>query len=262
MLDAALATALLDVLPTGLLLIGAKGEVVHATEPAAQLLGTTVTALQGRALSTVLGGKDVGPEVARVSVTLPEGAPVARVECVLKGLPEAFAPYSRVACLIDPTQIENRRGLRIPPLAELDVARLDPDTGLLNRKNTLQELNAQVSRSRRYGNALSIIYVRVDDVPVEELRKLAQAIKGTLRWVDIVGRWDEDALLVILPETSRDAARQLASKLGAVVGQGNASPDAIAGSAQWSRGEESIDLVARAAAGTGPVEDKDHAIAS
>jgi diguanylate cyclase (GGDEF)-like protein len=249
MLDPAIASALLEVLPTGVLLFGTDGKVLHATEAAAQLLGMPLSGLPGKSLRELAGGKDVAANAARVSLPTADGNQGGRIECLLRDLPATLAPYVRLGCLVDPSQVETRRGLRIPPLAEMDVARLDPETGLLNRKNILQELNAQVSRSRRYGNALSVLYVQLPALAPDALRALAQSLKGTLRWVDIVGRWDDDSLLVILPETSRDAARVLATKLSQVMASGHETIAAAnVGSAQWARGEESVDVVTRAAA--------------
>jgi GGDEF domain-containing protein len=153
-----------------------------------------------------------------------------------------------VVSLVDPAAIDPRRGVRPPPLPEMDASRLDVDTGLLNRRNLLQELNAQVSRSRRYGNVLSVLHVSLPPALAPELRRsLAQALKSTLRWVDIIGRWDDDSLLVILPETSREAAGVLARKLAEVLpaDRGQAGLPVV-GVAQWMRGEEAMDLVAKA----------------
>ncbi|HYE34684.1 GGDEF domain-containing protein [Methylocaldum sp.] len=95
----------------------------------------------------------------------------------------------------------------------------DPDTGLLNRNAILQALEGHVSRSRRYGNALSVIRVTLESpkgaaVPESTLREIAQEFNAQLRWSDQIGRLDATTFLLILPETVRTDAEVLATKLG------------------------------------------------
>jgi len=95
----------------------------------------------------------------------------------------------------------------------------DPDTGLLNRNAILQALEGHVSRSRRYGNALSVIRVTLEpprSAAMSEitLREIAQEFNAQLRWADQIGRLDGTTFLLILPETVRTDADVLATKLG------------------------------------------------
>lgn len=94
----------------------------------------------------------------------------------------------------------------------------DPDTGLLSRNAILQALEGHVSRSRRYGNALSMIRVTLEPPhgaaePDITLREIAQEFNAQLRWSDQIGRLDETTFLLVLPETVRTDAEALASKL-------------------------------------------------
>ena len=238
----------LAALPVGVLLVDDEERIRHANPSAHALLGLTPGELEGMALVALTGGQPVAADARRITLTgLVEGA-APRLECLIRWLPADCAPLRRLLSLLDPAEVDPRRGVRPPPLPEMDASRLDVGTGLLNRRNVLQELNAQVSRSRRYGNVLSVLHVRLPTLAPEVRRSLAQALKGTLRWVDIIGRWDDDALLVILPETSHEAAAVLAQKLREVMVPSFQSVDACTvGVAQWARGEESTDLVARAA---------------
>lgn len=94
----------------------------------------------------------------------------------------------------------------------------DSETGLLNRNAIVGALEHQVSRSRRYGNALSVIRLRLR--PPEQaadaiwLKEISQELNAELRWADQIGRLDDDALLLILPETGGADAEALAAKLG------------------------------------------------
>lgn len=114
-------------------------------------------------------------------------------------------------------RIEQDRGRLQALVAALHTK--DEETGLLNRNAILQALDGHVSRSRRYGNPLSVIRVRLEPPrgavsPGSKLREIAQEFNAQLRWADQVGRLDETAFLLILPETARTDADVLAAKFG------------------------------------------------
>jgi GGDEF domain-containing protein len=246
---AQVALEALAALPVGVFLVDEDDRIRQANPAAHALLGAQAGELEGMAFVALTGGQPLPADAVRLTLSGIGESAAPRIECQLRELSPDCLPLVRVVCLVDPADVDPRRGLRPPPVAEMDASRLDADTGLLNRRNILQELNAQVSRSRRYGNVLSVLYLQLPAMPVEVRRAFAQAVKGTLRWVDIVGRWDDDALLVVLPETSRDAASVLAHKLLEVVQESFAELERPrVGAAQWVRGEESTDLVSRAAA--------------
>ncbi len=248
MLEAQTQVALeaLIALPVGVFFVDEEDHIRQANPAAHALLGVTSGELEGLALIALTGGQPIAADAQRITVT----AATHRLELLLRELPITCIPLRRVVTVVDPAAVDPRKGMRLPPLPGLDASRLDVDTGLLNRRNVLQELNAQVSRSRRYGNVLSVLHLSLPAALAPELRRsLAQALKATLRWVDIIGRWEDDALLVILPETSHEAASVLARKLREVMQQvlGDCVPNTV-GVAQWARGEEATALVARAAA--------------
>lgn len=93
----------------------------------------------------------------------------------------------------------------------------DDATGLLNHRGLAVELESQVARSRRYGNALTVVRLDIVDRGGAGrealLRSLAHLFNDQLRWADTVGRWDANAFLCILPETGRESAVVLAGKL-------------------------------------------------
>lgn len=95
----------------------------------------------------------------------------------------------------------------------------DNETGLMSNHAILQALDAQITRSRRYGNPLSAI--RLNLTPPTDpgqhhitLRTLSQEFKMQLRWADLIGRLDTDNFLLVLPETTLSDAECLAQKLG------------------------------------------------
>jgi diguanylate cyclase (GGDEF)-like protein len=145
-----------------------------------------------------------------------------------------------------------------------DPGRLDSSTGLLNTQTMQQELIAQVSRSRRYLNPLSVVMIRLQDM--EEIaggvagiqkqrliRGIAKMLKEKLRWVDVVGCWDKDAFMLILPETSQDAAGKLVRKLQTYIHRmlaeeertGSNSVVIDIGLAEWTKGDDLNSLLAR-----------------
>lgn len=94
----------------------------------------------------------------------------------------------------------------------------DRETGLLNRHAVLAALDRQVTRSRRYGNPLSVVWLSLEPPhhaadASEILRGLSQEFRAQLRWADEVGRLDRTSFLLILPETSEDSAQMLVDKL-------------------------------------------------
>jgi len=100
----------------------------------------------------------------------------------------------------------------------------DSITGLPNRQALLQGLEPLVSRSRRYHNPLSVIRLRIDnlqDIDTEfgmgngdiALTAVTQMLKDQMRWADLIGRFDRDEFLLVLPETNYEAATQLLEML-------------------------------------------------
>ena len=100
----------------------------------------------------------------------------------------------------------------------------DPLTGLLNRRGLMQVLEAQVSRSRRYNNPLSLMRMKIAGYEYREgpaitkdqvLMAIGHLLHDQLRWADITGRLDDEDFLIILPETEDDATKKLAEKIKA-----------------------------------------------
>lgn len=126
----------------------------------------------------------------------------------------------------------------------------DPDTGLLNRNAILQALDAQLTRSRRYGNPLSVIKLWLASAqtgPFPGLRRLTEDVNSRMRWADQVGRVDEQAFLLILPETSLAEAEKLADRLtGDSIGKTAATGWSLHSRVTcWERGDDARRLLQR-----------------
>ncbi|MEX2480810.1 MAG: hypothetical protein WD928_08115 [Gammaproteobacteria bacterium] len=122
-------------------------------------------------------------------------------------------------------------------------------SGILNAAAIKARLEGEVSRSRRYANPLSCLTVWLPaGATTCDPGALAHALKEQLRWVDLLGCWAEDILLVILPETAEQAAASLTDKLRDVAATGAATASLEIGHTAWRRGDNAERMVRRALA--------------
>lgn len=140
-----------------------------------------------------------------------------------------------------------------------DLIITDPLTGMANRKATLQALAAQVTRSRRYGNlltlgAMRLIHPELPDVPLPDgsILTLAHYLRERLRWADIIGRYEDQLFLLVMPETTREDAEKLLQQIieecreGALTDLGdNPRPELSIGVAAWKKGDDPQLLIQR-----------------
>jgi len=100
---------------------------------------------------------------------------------------------------------------------EKALARVDPLTGVANRRYFLELLGVELSRARRSGRALTVAYVDLDNFKQvndelghhagdELLKTVARTMRGRLRVTDSIGRMGGDEFAICLPETGADAA--------------------------------------------------------
>lgn len=158
--------------------------------------------------------------------------------------------------------IEDRENLKTK-VAELTPH--DPVTGLLNRRTLFQNLEQQASRSRRYGNTLSVMILRIANL-LEYIRhygnenadnlllNVSQTLNDQMRWADVIGRLDKTEFLFILPETSEQVTQELREKLREhvskitlpAVDNDNFKLQLEFGMAQWRKGDDVGMLMQRA----------------
>ncbi len=107
-------------------------------------------------------------------------------------------------------------------------ARIDYLTGIANRRYFIEQGEAELARSDRYGNQLSVFMLDLDhfkavndqhghSVGDQVLQKLGSIFMETLREIDIPGRLGGEEFAVLLPETDADRAMDVAERLRSVI---------------------------------------------
>ena len=94
------------------------------------------------------------------------------------------------------------------------------NSSLLSRRGILISLAPLVARARRYNSPLSIITLSIntsEDRHADALSDMTALLRDQTRWADLVGRHTNDTFILVLQETTRDAALLLVEKLSAQV---------------------------------------------
>ncbi len=100
----------------------------------------------------------------------------------------------------------------------------DALTGLLNRRRMHNELVAALAHARRHGGPFALVFLDLDrfkaindahghDVGDRFLTGFAALLEQVARETDVVGRWGGDEFVVLLPQSTREQARQFAGRL-------------------------------------------------
>lgn len=102
----------------------------------------------------------------------------------------------------------------------------DPLTGLANRRRLMEFLQNEMERNRRYQEPFSIIMTDIDlfkkvndgfghDVGDEVLLAFSKLLKINMRSIDLVARLGGEEFVIVMPNTSLDAALTKAEQLRA-----------------------------------------------
>jgi diguanylate cyclase (GGDEF)-like protein len=105
-----------------------------------------------------------------------------------------------------------------------EQARSDALTSVANRRAATERLELERRRTERTHRPLSLVMLDVDDLKKVNdeaghacgdavLKGLAELLRSTLRQLDLVARWGGEEFLLILPETNREGALQIAEKI-------------------------------------------------
>ncbi|MBI5639590.1 MAG: diguanylate cyclase [Nitrospirae bacterium] len=101
---------------------------------------------------------------------------------------------------------------------------IDGLTELLNRRVLIDRLTQEVERVARYGSELSLILCDIDYFKEindtyghaagdKALQVVSEILKGSLRSMDILGRYGGDEFMIILPQTSVKGAEEFAERI-------------------------------------------------
>lgn len=110
------------------------------------------------------------------------------------------------------------------------MARHDTLTGILNRRAGLTRLEEEITRSRRYGNILSIAMFDLDafkavndthghSIGDEVLVEMSRLVGQNLRRTDDLVRLGGEEFLIIMPEVSLASAHHAVERLGQLVAE-------------------------------------------
>ena len=112
-----------------------------------------------------------------------------------------------------------------------ELSSTDALTGLRNRRVLQERLEEEFGRAERYGAALSLLLIDLDDLKALNdrqghragdlaLRSAAAAIRNGSRAADLAARWGGDEFILLAPSTGRPEARQLAERIRGLVTEG------------------------------------------
>jgi diguanylate cyclase (GGDEF)-like protein len=140
-----------------------------------------------------------------------------------------------------------------------DLTITDELTGMANRRAILRALDAQVTRSRRYSNLLTLCAVRLSHplskeeiLPDQSILVMAQYLRERLRWADVIGRYQDQLFLLVMPETSGEDAHKLLQQIVEECREGTLTelgdhpiPELDYGVSAWEKGDDPQRLIAR-----------------
>jgi len=123
---------------------------------------------------------------------------------------------------------------------------------LLSRHGVLVSLEPLVARSRRYNSPLSLVVMGLSVKPEHQLlTRVTFLLKDQTRWADRVGCNEQREFILILQETTRDAALQLVEKLAtqlASIETGEGALTACYGLTECQKNDNAASLLERAEA--------------
>jgi len=100
----------------------------------------------------------------------------------------------------------------------------DALTGFLNRRYFHERLIEEIERSKRHNTALSLAIMDLDDFKLlndtyghqagdEALKAIARCVHGSIRTIDVAARYGGEEFTLILPQTNKPEARQIAQRI-------------------------------------------------
>ena len=109
-----------------------------------------------------------------------------------------------------------------------ELATTDPLTGVANRRVFDQRLNIDFAHARRYGRAMAVMILDVDNFKQRNdrfghdegdvtLKRLAALLARSVREADLVVRYGGEEFVLLLPETNEQQALTMSNRILAMV---------------------------------------------
>lgn len=105
-----------------------------------------------------------------------------------------------------------------------EIAIRDPLTKLYNRLKILELIQYEIEKAQRYNHVFSLLMIDIDDFKHindtfghnygdEVLKEFSKCLKQSVRKIDIVSRWGGEEFLILLPETRKEQALNVANRI-------------------------------------------------
>ena len=207
------------------------GRTLSATHDPDQLIRSIVDAVVEATCAS--GGVFVGDDGEMVRVGDPD-AGSERIELPLQARHTRFGSLVVTGNDFDVEQRETAASLIAHAVIALENARLhriverqariDELTGLANRRRCEDALATELSRAERFGSAVALVFADLDrfkDVNDryghaagdDVLRDFARVLTGSVREIDLAGRWGGEEFVLILPGTDAAGGEKLAERV-------------------------------------------------
>jgi diguanylate cyclase (GGDEF)-like protein len=207
--------------------VGPFVEIEQAPLPIARAVNEQRTIIAGHAGEPDQAGTAAGGGLAALCVPLiASGRLVGAVQATRKsgGGGDAFtqeeARVVEVVCASLATALANAIDYHDATRQTL----IDDLTRLYNVRYLYQTLEGEIRRARRYGSAVSVVFMDLDGFKLVNdayghragsatLTEVAQVISRSVRDSDFVARYGGDEFVLMLPETSAKRALQMAERV-------------------------------------------------
>jgi len=123
------------------------------------------------------------------------------------------------------TENEQLKTELVNMVRSLDLAsRIDGMTGLANRRDIMEKIDREATRSQRHQRSFTILLINVDDFKKineqhgynagdDVLVEIARVLRSCVRNEDICARWGGEEFLILLPETGTESSLPVANKV-------------------------------------------------
>src|SRR6266478_2064612 len=142
------------------------------------------------------------------------------INCAMESFGEQEMFFLHALCDYAAIAIDNARA--VEKIQELTIT--DDCTGLYNARHLYKTLDSEVYRSARFGHEFTVLFIDLDHfkqvndthghlVGSKLLSEVGYSIKAHLRLIDSAFRYGGDEFVILLPQTSKDAALIVARRL-------------------------------------------------